>query len=324
MPSQHHFEQLGLAVIETEAAAIDQLKSRINADFSKACEIMLACQGRIVVLGMGKSGHIANKIAATLASTGTPAFYVHPGEASHGDLGMITRQDVVFVISYSGNTPEVLTLLPLIKRFNIPMIALTGNKKSPIAQAANVHIDASVEKEACPLNLAPTASTTAALVLGDALAIALLDARGFTENDFALSHPGGHLGKRLLLHIDDVMHTGSDIPCVKPEATLSQAIIEMSSKKLGMTAIVDKKNVLLGILTDGDLRRVIDKNLNFNQTQITDVMTKKPVTAPTGILAFEALQLLEKHKITGLFVTDSGNHLIGALNIHDLFRAGVL
>lgn len=316
-------QQLGLAVIETEAKAVLALRSRIDAHFVKACEIILACEGRVVVLGMGKSGHIGGKIAATLASTGSPAFFVHPGEASHGDLGMITTKDVVLALSNSGETEEILTILPLIKRLAAPLIALTGNPVSTLAKAADVHVDVSVEQEACPLGLAPTSSTTAALVMGDALAIALLEARGFTAEDFARSHPGGRLGRRLLLLIKDVMHTGDLVPNVPETASLSQALMEMTKKKLGMTAIVDQAGRLLGVFTDGDLRRLLDSRIDVHTTAIADVMTRDCITITPNLLAAEALQIMESHKVNGLLVTSDGL-LVGALNMHDLLRAGVV
>ncbi len=317
-------KQLGLAVIDIEAKAVAALAVRVDDNFARACEHMLHCQGRIVVLGMGKSGHIAGKLAATLASTGSPAFFVHPGEASHGDLGMITPRDVVLALSNSGETQEILTILPLIKRLGVPLIAMTGNPKSTLAAGANVHIDISVEQEACPLGLAPTSSTTATLAMGDALAIALLEARGFTAEDFALSHPGGSLGRRLLLHVEDIMHTGEAIPQVPEGAPLSQALLEMTRKGLGMTAIVDSEDRVTGVFTDGDLRRMLDRNLDVHSTPIEQVMTRDPKTAQTHILAAEALQLMEKHKINALLVTDADRHLVGALNMHDLLRAGVV
>jgi len=316
--------QLGLAVIETEAKAVSALAARIDANFVRACEYMLHCEGRIVVLGMGKSGHIGGKLAATLASTGSPAFFVHPGEASHGDLGMITPRDVVLAISNSGGTQEILTILPLIKRLGVPLIAMTGNPGSPLATSANVSIDISVEQEACPLGLAPTSSTTATLAMGDALAIALLEARGFTAEDFALSHPGGTLGRRLLLHVEDIMHTGDAIPQVSEGALLSQALLEMTRQGLGMTAVVDTEGRVVGVFTDGDLRRMLDRGLDVHNTPIDAVMTRNPKTAPVHILAAEALQLMEKHKINALLVTDADQRLAGALNMHDLLRAGVV
>lgn len=317
------FCELGLAVIETENQAITALKERINEKFALACRYFLECQGRIVVIGMGKSGHIGGKIAATFASTGTPAFFVHPGEANHGDLGMITSKDVVLAISNSGETSEILTLLPIIKRLNIPLVSLTGNPNSTIARVASVNIDISVAKEACPLGLAPTSSTTATLVMGDALAIALLEARGFTAEDFALSHPGGALGKRLLLRIDDVMRTDAAIPRVSEEAGLNEALVEMTQKHLGMTSIVDWQGKLTGIFTDGDLRRVLDSGLDVHTTKIKDVMTRNCKTAPPGILAAQALQLMETHKITALLVVDQQQSPIGVVHLHDLLSAGV-
>lgn len=316
--------QLGAAVINTEAEAVRALAARIDDGFVAACRYMLACEGRIVVLGMGKSGHIGGKIAATLASTGSPAFFVHPGEASHGDLGMITAKDVVLAVSNSGETEEILTILPLIKRLGAPLVALTGNPASTLAQAAEVHLDVSVEQEACPLNLAPTSSTTATLVMGDALAISLLEARGFTEEDFARSHPGGRLGRRLLLLIRDLMHTGSGIPCVDSQVSLSEALVEMSSKGLGMTAVVDAGGRLLGIFTDGDLRRALDHRLDVHTTPIAEVMTRGCKTASADMLAAEGLRIMERYRINALLVVDSDGNLEGALNMHDLLRAGVV
>ena len=291
---------MGRAVIDTEAQAITALMSRINANFADACTHILNCRGRVVVLGMGKSGHIGGKIAATLASTGTPAFFVHPGEASHGDLGMITSQDVVIALSNSGETDEIVTLLPVIKRLQVPLIAFSGNPKSTLARTADVNIDVSVAKEACPLGLAPTSSTTAALVMGDALAVALLEAKGFGPSDFALSHPGGTLGRRLLLHVDDIMHRGGEIPQVTTDALLSNALLEMTQKGLGMTAIVDAENKLMGIYTDGDLRRSLDHGVDVHTTRIGSVMTRNCKTAKANILAAEALSLMEAHKINAL------------------------
>ena len=315
---------IGLVVVETELSAINALKTRIDDSFSRACKLLLACRGRVVVTGMGKSGHIGGKIAATLASTGTPAFFVHPGEASHGDLGMITREDVVLALSNSGETSEILTILPMIKRFSIPLVAMTGNSRSTLATSATVNLDTSVEKEACPLGLAPTASTTVALVMGDAIAVALLEARGFTEEDFALSHPGGALGRRLLLRVDDIMHRGDAIPRISKTAKMRQALLEMSQKGLGMTAIVDDNDRVLGIFTDGDLRRSLDRNLDIHTTAIADVMTRGGVTAEAGMLAAEALKLMEDHKISALLICDQHQKLVGALNVHDLLRAGVV
>jgi len=322
--TQTDFKKLGLAVVETELASVNTLKSRIDDSFAHACELMLDCEGRIVVTGMGKSGHIAGKIAATLASTGSPAFFVHPGEASHGDLGMITAKDVVIALSNSGNTDEILTIVPIIKRLGVPLISMTGSPGSPLATEATINLNVSVENEACPLGLAPTSSTTVALVMGDALAVALLEARGFTEEDFALSHPGGSLGRRLLLHVSDIMHTGDDTPRITPDASVSEALLEMSSKGMGMTAIVDNDNKVLGIYTDGDLRRTLDKNIDLQLTRIEQVMTRDCKTVDSHDLAAEVLKLMEDHKINGALVTDADNRLIGALNMHDLLRAGVM
>jgi arabinose-5-phosphate isomerase len=321
---QTNYTALGLAVIETELAAVENLKSRLGENFNRACELMLACEGRIVVTGMGKSGHIGGKIAATLASTGSPAFFVHPGEASHGDLGMITRKDVVLALSNSGNTNELLTIVPIIRRFGIPLICMTGNPDSSLATAAEVNLDVSVTKEACPLGLAPTASTTAALVMGDALAIALLQARGFSAEDFALSHPGGSLGRRLLLHVEDIMHAGAGIPQVSPNATVSQALLEMTGKGLGMTAIVDAHNKVLGVYTDGDLRRSLDKNIDVHSALISEVMTAGGKRVHPHDLAAAALKLMDDSKISAVLVVDLDGSLVGALNMHDLLRAGVV
>ncbi len=312
-------------VIATEAAAIRALEPRVNGDFVQACRLILGCQGRLVVSGMGKSGHIGRKIAATLASTGTPAFFVHPGEASHGDLGMILPQDVVLALSNSGETDELLFILPVIKRQGIPLIAITGNPRSSLAGQADVHLDASVSSEACPLGLAPTASTTAALVIGDALAIALLEARGFTADDFARSHPAGSLGRRLLLHISDVMHGGDEVPRVGPEASLTQALMEMTRKHLGMTAVVDEQDRLLGVFTDGDLRRALDDDgVDLRGASVASLMSRTPKTITADKLAVEAAQLMEKHQIHALIVVDHERHVVGALNIHDLLRARVV
>ena len=317
-------KKLGLAVLETEAAAVNALKSRIDEDFVRACHYMLDCEGRVVVIGMGKSGHIGSKIAATLASTGTPAFFVHPGEASHGDLGMITAKDVVLALSNSGATEEILTILPIIKRLHVPLIALTGNPQSALAEAANVNIDVSVEEEACPLGLAPTASTTAALAMGDALAISLLEVRGFTSDDFARSHPGGKLGRRLLLLIDDLMHTGERAPRVASGTLICDALLEITRKGLGATAIVDDNNIVQGIFTDGDLRRTLDHAVNLSVTPIDELMTRDCTLISPGLLAAEALQIMEEGKFNALLVVDDKKHLIGALNMHDLLRAGVV
>lgn len=318
-------QELALAVIDTEARAITGLADEINQPtFIQACHLMLACKGRVVVTGMGKSGHIAGKIAATLASTGTPAFFVHPGEASHGDLGMITTADVVLALSNSGETGEIVTILPLIKRLNVPLITLTGNPDSTLSRAATANINVRVDKEACPLGLAPTASTTASLAMGDALAIALLESRGFTEEDFARSHPGGTLGRRLLLLIDDLMHTGDAIPRVELITPLSDALLEMTRKGLGMTAVIDTRGELAGIFTDGDLRRTIDNKVDLNEALISEVMTADCKTIHPGMLAAEALQIMDSTKINALPVINENNELVGALNMHDLLRAGVV
>lgn len=315
---------LGLAVIETEAAAVTALTARIDHKFSMACNFMLKCTGRIVVIGMGKSGHIGSKIAATLASTGSPAFFVHPGEASHGDLGMITPQDVVLALSNSGETGELLIILPLLKRLGVPLIAMTGNPASTLARESEVHIDVSVEKEACPLGLAPTSSTTAALVMGDAMSVALLQARGFTAEDFALSHPGGSLGRRLLLHVGDIMHSGEALPRVTSDASLSEALQVMSDKGLGMTAVVERNGQLAGIYTDGDLRRTLDQPINIRELRIADVMTRNYKSVTPEMLAATALQMMDEKQINGLLVIDDQQVLVGAFNMHDLLRAGVI
>lgn len=320
----HDFCSLGIAVIRNEAQSLHALIARIGDTFNQACQFMLVCPGRVIVTGMGKSGHIANKIAATLASTGTPAFFVHPGEASHGDLGMITDKDVVMALSNSGETGELLTIVPLIKRLGVPLIALTGNSQSTLARQAEVNLDVSVEKEACPLGLAPTSSTTAALAMGDALAIALLQARGFTEEDFARSHPGGSLGRRLLLHVADIMRQGDAIPSVYESASLNEALLEMTRKGLGMTAVVDGNNHIVGIYTDGDLRRTLDQGLDIRGCLVSQVMTRGCVTLPVHSLAAEALKLMDQRRINALLVADANNQLIGALNMHDLLTAGVL
>lgn len=317
-------KELANRVLVIEAEAVTQLAARLDDQFIRACRLMLACQGRIVVLGIGKSGHIGGKIAATLASTGTPAFFVHPAEASHGDMGMITVQDVVLALSNSGETDEILTLLPLLKRLNIPLIALTGKATSTLANNADVHIDVSVAQEACPLGLAPTSSTTATLAMGDALAVALLEARGFTAEDFARSHPGGRLGRRLLLLTDDVMHTGDQMPRNAPDDLLQEALLEMSRKGLGTTVIVDAEERVLGIFTDGDLRRALDRQVNVHTARVAEVMTRNYKTIAPGTLAAEALQMMQHHKINALPVLNSAGRLIGILNMHDLLRAGVL
>jgi arabinose-5-phosphate isomerase len=314
----------GIEVVRTEASAIADLESRIGEAFVRACRLMLECRGRVVVTGMGKSGHIARKIAATLASAGTPSFFVHPAEASHGDMGMITGVDVVMALSNSGETDEILTILPLIKRLGVPLITLTGNPGSRLAHDADVNIDVSVKQEACPLGLAPTASTSAALAMGDALSIALLEARGFGPEDFARSHPGGRLGRRLLLRLSDLMHTGEAIPRVRSGAMLSEALMEMTRKSLGMTAVVDDQGSVLGIFTDGDLRRTLDGNMDPRNTPIDRVMTARCITVEPDMLAAEALKIMEQRAINALLVTDTHGRLCGAMNMHDLLRAGVL
>ncbi len=315
----------GRRAFEIERDGLAAVAARIDGQFSAACRALLACQGRVVCIGMGKSGHIARKIAATFASTGTPAFYVHPGEAGHGDLGMITDRDVVLALSYSGESDEILTLLPVFKRQGNQLIAMTGRTQSTMAREADVHLDVSVPAEACPLALAPTASTTASLAMGDALAVALLEARGFTSEDFARSHPAGALGRRLLLHIADVMHAGDDIPRVGADATLGDALLEMSRKRLGMTAVVDGDDRLLGLYTDGDLRRSLaDPSTDVRGTRIDQLMTRTPVTIDADALAVEAAQLMETHKINALLVIDDDRRVVGALNIHDLLRARVV
>ncbi len=310
--------------IRLEIEAIESLLGHIDGDFVRACELILASKGRVVVVGMGKSGHIGNKIAATLASTGTPAFFVHPAEASHGDMGMITRDDIILALSNSGTTSEIVTLLPLIKRLGIRMISLTGNPESTLAKAADVNLNARVEQEACPLNLAPTSSTTAALVMGDALAVALLEARGFTAEDFAFSHPGGALGRRLLLKVEHVMHSGDTLPSVPRGTSLRDALLEMTRKGLGMTAIVEPDGRLAGIFTDGDLRRTLDRALDIRQASIDQVMTVHGKTVRAEMLAAEALKIMEDHKINALIVVDQEDRPVGAFNLGDLLRAGVM
>ena len=325
--SEHNPEKyisFGRAVIETEAQAVSKLAGRIDRQFAEACGLLLHCEGRVVVIGMGKSGHIGKKIAATLASTGTPAFFVHPGEASHGDLGMITSRDVVMLLSNSGETDEVITLLPVIKRLNTRLISLTGNPKSTLAIAADVNLDISVEQEACPLGLAPTSSTTAMLAMGDAVAIALLEARGFGEEDFALSHPGGALGRRLLLHVSDIMHTGDDIPRVRETGNFRDALVEMTGKKLGVTAVVGDQGQILGIFTDGDVRRTLDSEIDINTCLVGDVMTRDGKTIEPDALAASALALMETHRINALLVVDNNGELVGVINMHDLLQSRVV
>lgn len=318
-----NFCKLGLAVIETEGRAIMELTHRIDEKFETACRLLLACTGRIVVTGMGKSGHIANKIASTLSSTGTPAFFMHPGEASHGDLGMITTHDVVLAISHSGNTQELIILLPLLKRLGVPLITLTGQVDSLLATSATINLDTSIEQEACPLGLAPTTSTTVALVMGDALAIALLQARGFSAEDFALSHPGGTLGKRLLLRIDELWHSGDDLPVIREQATIREALIEVTAKKLGMTAVVDHQGILVGVYTDGDIRRTLNNEFDIHTTPLHQVMTRNCLTVQPGVLAAEALSIMEKNRITSLVAIDANKRPAAVIHMHDLLRAGV-
>lgn len=314
----------GQRVLETEIAAIAAVRERLRDTFVEACRLLHDCKGRVVVSGMGKSGHIGNKVAATLASTGTPAFFLHPAEAGHGDIGMITADDVFLALSNSGDTPELLTILPVIKRLGIPIVVLTGRPLSTLAKAADVVLDVSVPEEACPHNLAPTASTTATLAMGDAIAVAILEARGFTQEDFARSHPGGILGRRLLMRIEDVMRTGEQLPFVGPDTSLRDGLIEMSRKGLGMTAIVDESRGVLGIFTDGDLRRTLDRDPDLRAKRMSEVMTPNPKTIGSEMLAAEAVHLLETARITQLLVVDEKGILIGALNVHDLLRAGVM
>lgn len=316
--------ELGRTVIDIETQMIAQLADRINDDFANACRHLLACKGRIAVMGVGKSGHIGKKIAATFASTGSPAFFIHPSEAKHGDIGMITQQDVLIAISNSGASEEIVDVLPVVKRLHIPLIALTGKPQSTLAKAASVHLDVSVSKEACPLGLAPTSSTTAALVMGDALAMAVLEARGFTENDFALSHPGGALGRRLLLLVDEIMHKDQFIPVVTENTSLKNSLVEMTQKKLGLTTVIDYDGKLVGVFTDGDLRRAFDANLDIHVTQVGTIMSKNPKTIPSTTLAAEALNLMETFQITSLIVTDEEHKPVGVLHIHDILRAGVV
>ncbi|EON93735.1 D-arabinose 5-phosphate isomerase [Marinobacter lipolyticus SM19] len=318
------YRDSALRAIEIEKDAIAALSDRIDDHFVRACEVIMACKGRVVVTGMGKSGHIGNKIAATLASTGTPSFFVHPGEASHGDLGMITGQDVVIALSNSGNTSEVVTILPLIRRMGAPLISMTGNSDSTLAKEAVANLDVSVALEACPLGLAPTSSTTATLVMGDALAVALLEARGFSAEDFAFSHPGGSLGRRLLLRVSDIMHTGDRIPRVTGDTPLSGALLEISRTGLGMTTVVDAEGNMTGVFTDGDLRRTLDKSIDVHTTPIHQVMTQNGKTIQADHLAAEALNIMEEMKINALPVTDEDGRLVGAINMHDLLRAGVI
>ncbi len=322
--SNEELLDLARETLEIESRAVQRMSSRLSDDFAAACRSCMATPGRVVVTGMGKSGHIASKIAATLASTGTPAFFMHPAEASHGDLGMITDQDLLLAISYSGETDEIVTILPLVKRMGAKLVTMTGNPDSTLAKAADVHLDVGVTEEACPLNLAPTASTTATLAMGDALAVALLKSRGFTAEDFARSHPSGSLGKRLLLRVSDVMRSDSEVPAVLADVNLRDGLMEMTQKGLGMTAIIDSDHKILGIFTDGDLRRALDAGADVHKTKMSDIMHTDCRTTTADILAAEAVHILEENKITSLLVADDEQRLVGALNIHDLFRAGIM
>ena len=320
----HNHIGVGRRVLEIEARAVDTLKDSLDDSFSAACDLMLGARGRVIVTGMGKSGHVGSKLAATLASTGTPSFFVHPGEASHGDLGMITTEDAVLALSNSGETGEILTIIPVIKRKGTALIGMTGRPQSALAQLSDVHLTVAVSEEACPHNLAPTSSTTAALAMGDALAIALLEARGFTPEDFAMSHPGGSLGRRLLLKVDDIMHAGEQLPVVATGTSLSEALLEMTRKGLGMTAITREDGTLAGIFTDGDLRRMLDRDIDIRKATIDEVMVAQPITIEPGHLAAEALQIMETRKINGLMVCDKDHKPLGAFNMQDLLRAGVV
>ncbi|AFV00645.1 KpsF/GutQ family sugar-phosphate isomerase [Simiduia agarivorans] len=324
MNETNRFILSGQRTVAIESQAVQALHGRIDSTFAAACELILQCKGRVIVTGMGKSGHIGGKIAATLASTGTPAFFVHPGEASHGDLGMVTRQDVVIAISNSGSSSEVVTLIPLFKRLQVPIISMTGKPDSPLAKASDVHLDISITEEACPLDLAPTSSTTVTLVMGDALAVALLEARGFTREDFAFSHPGGALGRRLLVRAEDLMHKGSEVPRVRDTAPVSQALVEMTRKGFGMTTVVDDEDQLLGVFTDGDLRRCVDQGTDLANATMATVMTRSPKAIQADLLAAEALTLMETKKITALVVEDNQGHPIGLLHMHDILRAGIV
>lgn len=315
---------LGRQVLDIEASAVQALSARLDDSFLHALELILNCEGRVIVSGMGKSGHIARKIAATMSSTGTPAYFVHPGEASHGDLGMVASSDVFIALSYSGESQELLTIVPIIKRQGAKLISMTGNPASSLARVADVHLNAAVDKEACPMGLAPTASTTASLALGDALAVALLDAKGFSAEDFALSHPGGSLGRKLLTRVSDIMRSGDRMPMVPENAMLSSALMEMSRKGVGMTAIVNEKNVVMGIFTDGDLRRTLEKNLDFGSTPVKSVMSANPRCIGPDSLAAEAVQLMEQYNISQMLVVNEQHQMLGALNMHDLLHAKVI
>ncbi|WP_188149989.1 KpsF/GutQ family sugar-phosphate isomerase [Teredinibacter waterburyi] len=324
MTNTFDFIQAGRRTVTMERDAVAQLEQRIGDQFEAACKLMLKSEGRVIVSGMGKSGHIAKKIAATLSSTGTPAIFVHPGEAGHGDLGMVTRNDVFIAISNSGSSPELLTLLPMIKRLGIPLITMSGKQRSPLQEAADVWLDISVASEACPLDLAPTSSTTVTLVLGDALAVALLEARGFTAEDFAFSHPGGAIGRKLLLRVSDVMHSGDAIPAVTPSTALLDALSEISRKGFGITGVTNDNGQLIGAFTDGDLRRCLDRDLDVKHTCIAEVMSARPRTASPNLLAAEAVNLMEKYKITALLVVDDDQRPVGILHMHDMLKAGLL
>ena len=318
------YSEVARRTIRMEAQAVELLEQRIGQDFHQACDLIMNCSGRVVVTGMGKSGHIGRKISATLASTGTPSFFVHPGEASHGDIGMITESDIVLALSNSGTTSEIITLLPLIKRMGTPLISMTGNPESTLAQASEAHLDIQVSAEACPLGLAPTTSTTATLVMGDALAITLLEARGFTAEDFAFSHPGGALGRKLLLKVEDIMHSGDKLPQVTTDTPLRLALLEMTTKGFGMTTVVNASGELQGVFTDGDLRRAVDNNIDINNTPIGEMIKNKCRAVHRDLLAAEALKIIEDFKITALVVEDSDNRPIGVLHMHDILRAGVM
>lgn len=318
------FKALALEVINTEQQAVAELAQFVDDGFEQACQYIFDCKGRVIVIGMGKSGHIGGKIAATFASTGTPSFFVHPGEASHGDLGMVTKDDIVLAISNSGETGEVIGIVPVIKRIGAKLIGMSSNTSSTLATLSDTHVCIKVSKEACPLGLAPTSSTTATLVMGDALAVALLNARGFTADDFALSHPGGSLGKRLLLRLTDIMHVGDRLPIIEQNAYIKDALVEMSAKGLGMTAVVDDSGSLTGLFTDGDLRRILDDETDIHQDSIDTVMTRSPKVAYSDMLAAEALKIMEDKKINGLIIVDEQHKPIGAMNMHDLLKSGVL
>ncbi|ADI91493.1 KpsF/GutQ family sugar-phosphate isomerase [Acinetobacter sp. IRS14] len=324
MPNPTDFQSSALATLRIEQQALDVLATQINDSFNQACEILLQCKGRVVITGMGKSGHIGRKMAATFASTGTPSFFMHPGEAGHGDLGMLVRGDVLIAISNSGKSDEIMMLMPLIKHLGVPLITISRTDKGPMPQNADIALTLGESDEACPLGLAPTSSTTATLVLGDALAVALLEARGFTADDFARSHPAGALGKRLLLHVKHLMHTGDELPKVSPDTPMNQVLYEISNKRLGLTTIVDEQEHLLGIFTDGDLRRLIDKQQGFDvNLPVSEVMTKKPSTISQEARAVEALQQLNLKKISQFVVVDDQNKVIGVISMHDLIQAGV-